>query len=122
MSYNCDTWKTKELVDLRIPVDSLFKHERADWHPTKKDADDGSVSFSIMDGSRIVGRIEGGLLWVSSIESCGEGSGTALHWIIEPALADSSGKLVAVRVWEGGDSIDCLIVSDGNVRSEAVEL
>jgi hypothetical protein len=122
MSYNCDTWKTKELVDLRIPVASLFKHSRTDWYPEREDNDDGSVCFRIMEGSQITGRIEGDWLLVSSIEAYGEGSGTALHWIIEPALADSKGKLVASRVWEGGDSIDCLIVEDGNVRSEAVEL
>jgi len=122
MSYNCDTWTTKELVDLRIPVASLFKHERKDWHPTRTNNDNGTVCVSVMEGSQIVGRIEGDWLLVASIKASGEGSGTALNWIIEPALAKSTGKLVAVRVWEGGDSIDRLIVEDGRVRSESVEL
>jgi hypothetical protein len=62
------------------------------------------------------------VLIVDSIIASGEGSGTALSWIIEPALADSTGKLVAVRVWEGGDSIDRLTVVDGVVTTEQIEL
>ena len=121
MSYNVDTWKTKELVDLVIPVASLFKHERKDWHPKRDNHDDGTVTFSVTE-CNITGTIDGDALRVASIEAYGEGSGTALHWIIEPALEDSRGKLVALRVWEGGDSIDRLTVVDGVVSSEPVEL
>jgi len=122
MSYNCDTWKTKELVDLRIPVASLFKHGRTDWHPERKNHDDGTVTFVVMDGSEIHGTIDGEVLIVDSITATGEGSGTALSWIIEPALADSTGKLVAVRVWECGDYIDRLSVVDGVVTADPIEL
>ncbi len=122
MSYNCDSWKTKELVDLRIPVASLFKYPRKNWHPTRTNNDDGSVCFSVMDGSKITGRIEGDWLLVSSIEAHGEGSGTALICIIEPALAESTGRLVAIRIWESGDSIDRLIVDNGKVLTESVNL
>jgi hypothetical protein len=126
MSYNVDTWKTKELVDLVIPVASLFKHERRDWHPRKERHDDGSVSFIVMEGCYIDGTIDivdhCEMLRVTHIQASGEGSGTALHWIIEPALADSRGKLVASRVWEGGDSIDRLTVIDGVVSSEPIEI
>lgn len=74
------------------------------------------------EGVAICGQMDGDMLLVSSIKAYGEGSGTALNWIIEPALQDSTGKLVAVRVWEGGDSIDRLIVDDGDVSSEPIEL
>jgi hypothetical protein len=125
MSYNVDTWKTKELVDLVIPVASLFKHARSDWHPRKERHDDGSFTFSIMEAYingtiEIVDHCE--FLRVTYIQASGEGSGTALHWIIEPALADSRGKLVASRVWEGGDSIDRLTVIDGVVSSDPIEI
>lgn len=122
MSYNVDTWKTKELVDLVIPIASLFKHNRKDWHPKRENHDDGTVTFSIMESCNIHGMWDDGYLRVSSIEMYGEGSGTALYWIIEPALADSRGKLVASRVWEGGDLIDRLTVIDGNVSSEQIEI
>lgn len=126
MSYNVDNWKTKELVDLVIPVLSLFQHERRDWHPRKERHDDGSFSFIVMEGCYINGTIDlvdhCEMLRVTHIQASGEGSGTALHWIIEPALADSRGKLVASRVWEGGDSIDRLTVIDGVVSSEPIEI
>lgn len=126
MSYNVDTWKTKELVDLVIPVASLFKHERSDWHPRKEHHDDGSITFSIMECCNVNGTIgivdHCEFLRVTYIQASGEGSGRALYWIIEPALADSRGKLVASRVWEGGDSIDRLTVIDGVVSSEPIEI
>ncbi len=122
MSYNVDTWKTKELVGLKIPVASLFQHERSDWHPSRENHEGGSVTFSIADGCHINGTVEGEMLLVTSIEAYGEGSGTALSWIIEPALLDSKGKLIASRVWEGGDYIDRLTVVDGKVTSESIEI
>lgn len=122
MSYDVDAWKTKELVDLVIPVASLFTSTRGDWHPNREDSGDGTTTFRVVDGSYVTGVIDGDLLRVSAIQARGEGSGTALRWIIEPALADSRGKLVATRVWEGGDSIDRLTVIDGVVTSEEIEL
>ena len=123
MSYNVDTWKTKELAGLKIPVASLFKSDRADWHPQNINHDDGSMTFAVFnDTAFIKGTVANGILTVSEIVAHGEGSGSACHYIIEPALADSTGKLVAVRVWECGDSIDRLTVEDGKVTSEAIEL
>jgi hypothetical protein len=121
MSYNTDTWKTKELVNLVIPISSLFKHERTDWHPGREDKPDRKAYFTIID-SEIVGITDGDFLHVTDISICGEGSGTAWNWIVEPALKESTGRLVAVRVWEGGDSIDRLTVIDGVVTSENVDL
>lgn len=122
MSYNVDTWKTKELVDLRIPVASLFSSDRKDWHPERRDHGDGTVTFTIADDCKITGTVNGDILAVSSINARGEGSGSAFRLVIEPALAASRGRLVAVRVWEGGDYIDRLTVIDGAVSSEPVEL
>ena len=126
MSYNVDNWRTKELVDLVIPVSSLFKHQRKDWHPKKERHKDGSFSFIVIGESYISGTIElvdnCEMLRVTHIQASGVGSGTALDWIIEPALADSRGKLVASRVWRGGDSIDRLTAIDGVVSSEPIEI
>lgn len=125
MSYNVDTWKTKELVDLRIPVASLYKSERKDWHPKQINhgAGLGRVLFQVFnDSSSIGGQIAGDVLHVTHIVAHGEGSGSALRLIIEPALADSTGKLVASRVWEGGDSIDVLTVVDGVLTVEEIDV
>lgn len=122
MSYNIDNWKTKELVDLQIPVASLFKNSRRDWHPQRTNNDDGSVEYRIMETNVIKGTINDDILFVSSIVCIGEGSGTAMNLILEPALSDSTGRLVASCVWEGGDSINRLTVDDGLVTWEEIEI
>jgi hypothetical protein len=122
MPYNCDHWKTKELVNLRIPVASLFKSDRQDWHPERlMRADETIVRFQLGDGY-IEGTVSDGVLLVTAISLTGEGSGFGWHEIVEPALQDSCGKLVAVRIWEGGDSIDRVTVIDGVVTYEQIEL
>jgi hypothetical protein len=122
MSYNCDTWKTKELRDLRLPISSLFKHGRQDWHPKRINNDDGTVEFRIMEGVFVRGTIDGNVLDVSAIACHGEGSGTAMNWILEPALNDSTGRMVASCVWEGGDSVNRIIVENGSVSWVDVEI
>ena len=120
MSYDITFWKTKELVDLRIPVASLYKHERTDWHPDREDRDDVTV-FRIGE-FKIAGAVQDDWLHVADIQGHGCCSGTAADWIFDTALADSTGRLVAARVWEGGDSIDRLTVIDGVVTKEPIEL
>lgn len=126
MSYDVDTWKTKNLVDLVIPVESLLRVERDDWRPRRERLEDGSVSFTITEDCWIRGTVEivdySELLRVTAIQMSGDGSGTALRMVIEPALKDSRGILVAARVWEGGDMIDRLTVVDGAVSTELIEI
>ena len=116
MSCNIIAWKVKELVDLKIPVASLFKHPRKDWHPDRINNDDGTVTYEIME-TTLTGQIHDDLFIVNSIIVCGEGSGTALNWIIIPALKDSTGKLIVKIVWEGGD-VEKFVVDDGSVHIE----
>lgn len=121
MSYNVDTWKTKQLNRLRIPLASFFKHARKDWHPEKEFDQAGHLTLICCE-SEIKGTIENDILTVDSIKCAGEGSGTFIDWILNPALADSTGELVATCVWEGGDTINRLTVTDGKVDWEDIEL
>ena len=121
MSYNCDTFKVKKLENLRIPVVSLYKHERQDYHPTREDLDDGKVLFHNLE-TTMIGKIEDDVFICEKIDCSGEGSGTVMAWILEPALKDSTGELVVSRVLEGGDSIDKLTVKDGVVSWEDIEI
>jgi len=124
MSYNITRWITKELVDLRIPVASLYKSEHKSWHPRRINHDDGTVTFEtpVGDGTEIIGTIEDDILAVNSFEAYGEGSGTAVERVLIPALEDSDGTLTAVLVWEGGDCIERLTVVHGNVTTMEIEL
>ena len=121
MSYNISTWKVKKLENLRIPLSSFFKHERHDWHPEKKNDEKGVLTLEMME-SHITGKVAHDTLEVIDIQICGEGSGTSMNWIVEPALEDSSGELIASCVWEGGDSINQIIVKDGKVEWKDIEI
>lgn len=121
MSYNIDTFKVKELDCFIIPVASLYKCERSDWHQDRINNDDGSVTFTNCE-TKIHGTIQGDFLFVDKIDCHGEGSGTVMNLILEPAFADSTGRLVASCVWEGGDSINQLVVDKGEVRWKDIDI
>lgn len=121
MSYNIDTFKVKELELFIVPVESLYKHKDEDWHLSRVNNDDGTVTFS--DGAtEIHGNIQDDFLFVSGIECSGEGSGSVMNRVIEPAFKDSTGRLVASCVWEGGDCVNRLIVDKGEVTWEDIEI
>lgn len=123
MSYNCDSWKTKVIEDLRIPMASFFKHKRTDWHPRPLVGDDGFTVIGVeLCESTITGKVVDGVLEVDKINIRGEGSGTALEWIFRPAFEDSTGKFSAVTVWERGDSTCSITVEDGVYKEEQIEL
>lgn len=120
MSYNIDTFKVKKLENLIIPFDSFFKC-REDWHPERTNNDDGSVTLDSME-SEIKGMLKDGLFEVTEIRCTGEGSGTTMNDIIEPALKDGKGTLIVSCVWEGGDCINKLTAIDGKVSWEDIEI
>lgn len=125
MSYNVTQWKTKKLDNLVIPLAAFYKHERKDWHPGGPvlcDIHTKEVKMGCGCGQEIKGVLTGEELLVTELEMSGEGSGTFLDWILEPALKESRGQLEAVLVWEGGDSITRLTVDDGVVTQSKVEL
>ncbi len=115
MSYNIDKFTVKRMVDLKIPVDAFYIHERKDWHPTDVRGLSGPVEISCGCEQIISGTIEDGILTVTELDLEGEGSGTFINWIFEPALKQSKGELNAVCIWERGDSINRLLVEDGTV-------
>ena len=51
-----------------------------------------------------------------------DGSGTTMNWILEPAFKDSTGRFVATCIWEGGDSVNRLIVDKGSVIWKEIDL
>lgn len=121
MAYNITKWKTKELVDLVIPLWTLVT--RKDFQPEVIPIERGvpMVSYQFCD-SRIEGEIVDDFMLVRNISVRGEGSGTLWNWILQSALAHSKGKLVAARVWEGGDAIDIVNVVDGKMWFDEVDL
>ena len=121
MAYNLDTFKVKKLENLQVPVASLLKHERQDWHP-KQTVDGDKTTFEVMEGSHMTGVVRDGVLHVEEFACRSEGSGVAMNWIFEPALKDSKGEFIASCVWEGGDTVNQLRVKDGAVEWVDIEI
>lgn len=124
MSYNIDTWKTKKLENLTVPLEAFYRHPREDWHPNPPIINNIETKEVLLEcgcGQEIRGALKDGMLTVTEFNMSGEGSGTFYNWILEPALKESKGVLEAVLVWEGGDSISRLKVKDGAVESEEIE-
>ena len=122
MSYNISFWITKKLEDLRIPLKVFFPEPDKMWWPEKEWTDDGTLILRFMDAAEICGDEIDGIVHVKEIEFYGDGSGTSMWEILEPALKESQGRMVASLVWEGGDTINRLIVNDGDVKWEDIEI
>lgn len=126
MSYNIDTWKTKKLDNLRIPLNAFYKHSRSDWHPQWENVtnDPARVEEVQLRGYEftISGKRQNGVLHIEEINISGEASGTFYNWILEPALRESKGQLEAVLIWAGGDAVTRLVVKDGQVTNTDIEL
>jgi hypothetical protein len=124
VSYNIDTFKVKRLEDLTIPVPSLYTHLRKDLHPTKmfSKKSDSWVRFQFMESCFIEGLVIDNAIHVKAIDWCGEGSGNDMTEILEPALENSAGVLVASCVWAGGDSVNQLRVENGKVEWVDIEI
>ena len=128
MSYNIDTWKTKKLDSLAIPLSAFYAHERKDFHPRtiiniqEGEGGDYSIILEASEGKGIHGLLVDGVVRVETIEIRGEFSGTMYREVLIPALEKSTGELEAVLIWEGGDSVTRLAVKDGHIIDTDIEL
>ncbi len=122
MSYNIDTWKTKDLHDFRIAMHAL-KEVKGYLHSPSLNIETGVLHFTgRAEGFELQGKQEGDWLLVSHLESYGESSDTMQEYLKERILPHTTGRLCAVLVWEGGDTIERLTVQDGTITEEEIEL
>jgi hypothetical protein len=115
MSYNITTWKTKTLQDFTIPLAAVhaLPDVRVELLPN------GEVKATgLAEGFELGGTWDSiSLLRVTSLKLLGDGSGFVWEYLLT-ALKQSKGSLVAVQIWEGGDTITRLTVVDGDVKEE----
>lgn len=127
MSYNIDTWKTKEIENFSIPLNTLYP-PKVQYLPKRPEflEDEISVRVQIMgphEGKGIQGTLVGAILEtlnITSIDISGTGSGTFMGEVFNEALKKSTGKLKALLVWEGGDTVEMLTVENGKVITEKI--
>jgi len=119
MSYNVDNFKVKKIENLVIPVKAFYafpKQGRYDMFGQPKILDI-MTNEVVIEGdcecSEIKGILKDGNIHVSSISCYGEGSGHFYEEGLKPLLKASTGVLKATVVWEDGDSVNKLTVTDG---------
>jgi hypothetical protein len=106
------------MVDFTIPLNIVqqLPYAKVKLLPENK------ISVSgVSEGFELKGTLLDGNIAIEKIHHSSEGSGHTWDDFLE-ALKHSKGSLVATQVWEGGDSITKLIVKDGVVEQEQVEL
>lgn len=125
MSYDIDTWKTKKLDNLIIPLKAFYESKRTDWHPSQPeiiDAEIMEVELECGCEQHIEGILKDELLTVTKFNMYGEGSGSFKRYVLDNALKQSTGELEAILIWEGGDSITRLKVKDGVISEDEIDL
>jgi len=134
MSYNITKWKTLHIdnlminqVDLKYSTDKQNNGWSTHIHYVNPEdryrnciIDDIGILVHINIGSEGSDEIIGelfldGTIKVKDIKLYGEGSGTAYEEILKPALKKSTGYLSARLIWEGGDTIENIVVQDGDI-------
>jgi hypothetical protein len=119
MPYNISNWKTKRLENFCIDWDALFAFPDLDILGAGPNGGIRIGGFS--EGFCLEGKQDDSRLIVSKIESWGEYSGTSFEALLK-LLEYSSGTMEAVLVWEGGDSIQRLVVIDSEWELSEIEL
>jgi len=123
VSYNITRWRTKTVDRLRIPVEALYANPDRSWQPKARvRLADGSHRIELTESGFIDAIIVDDVAEVRSIVLQGEASGHMWHETLKPALERSTGRLEAVRIWEGGDYVDRLTVVDGTVTETETDL
>ena len=125
MAYNISLWKTKRLENFSIPLEAFYTSDRQDWHPSRPEITSPDACEIVLEcgcEQTIRGILQSGQLTINQFEMAGEGSGVFYNAILLPALQRSHGRLEAVLIWEGGDSIIRLTVEDGLLFEEDIEL
>lgn len=122
MSYNISQWMTKELKDFRVKIEALGMVRDYLDEPTIDLKTDMLLFTGRSEGFELAGKRADGYLAVGKIENWGEASGTMQGFLSEKVFPHSTGTLIAVCVWERGDTITRLTVKDGAVTEEQVKL
>ena len=118
MSYNITSWKTKELSNLLIPLEVVKNLPYTDVEIDGIDikADGLSECFEIVGKTA-----ENNMIEITKIGTSGDSSGSTWQDFVK-MLKESLGVLVAIQIWEGGDSLTKLTVNNGEVIEEPFEL
>lgn len=126
MSYNIDNFEVKKIENLVIPVKAFYafpKQGRYDMFGQPKILDIVTNEVVIegdCEVSEVTGILKDGNIYVSDISCYGESSGHFYEEGLKPLLEASTGVLKATVVWEDGDSVIKLTVTDGVFKEKDI--
>ena len=122
MSYNIDTWKTKKLKGLKIPLKALSEVPDMEIKLGYSELGVRLEAYGPTECFSLEGIVKDELVEITKIENYGEGSGNFYYDSLLDLLEKTKGELEVVMVWEGGDSISRLKVKDGVIEEAQIEL
>jgi len=125
MPHNITHFKVKELIDFRLNIESIeaefFKEDESGIFD-EGDLQVTSDSIRFIGENEIEGQLQENLFTVSSFDWYGEWSGTIWRDVLIPSFVASVGTIKAVLIWEGGEEIEQITVTDGVVKTEEIIL
>lgn len=122
MSYNIDTWNTKELANFKIPIEAIHAKGLDVLLLPSGDSDDQKISISGgAEDMGIEGILNNNIISVAVIHCSGEGSGRFWEHF-QDILKHSTGKLISTQVWEGEGTIGRLTAIEGEVCESYIEI
>lgn len=126
MSFNISDFKVKKLSDFSFSLNDI-KTKYVEVFGDDDDLDiseaNGVTTVCFLGGPEIIGVAdEQGTFAVSELSIHGDWSGTVFRDILKPVFTSSKGQMEAVLIWEGGEQIQRVTVSNGNFTETEIDL
>jgi hypothetical protein len=122
MSHNISIWRTKKLVDLEVPLSAIHSaYNEENWLRVQLLPEDKVAIHCRVEAFEMEGKLIDGTVLVSNLHCMGTGSGWFLDEL-KALLSQSSGELIASLVWECGNYLSRLVVVNGDVSEEPIEI
>ena len=130
MSYNLSSVKerrnslTIKKVRLLALIDMV---ERDDWRPGllfRTNPETGVETWELENlgcEQEMCGLRFGDRLLITEMHLTGEGSGSLYNYFLESLFKQTEGEYSALWVWEGGDTVESVTITDGKISAEEVD-
>ena len=122
MSYNIDAMKVKTciLTINQTDLESVIQEYHEPREYNKPDSNGGPWLLVVGEGA-IEGTAKNGVMTITSIECFGEGSGGDWLDVVVPILSKTTGTFEAILIWERGDTIERVKVTNGKMTKKEVK-
>jgi hypothetical protein len=126
MGYNIDNWKTIVLEDLKLDYDkTLATLKRLNCFDVITHHENDGINIGLGERDGIQGHLiddDNKKTWlvVDTVDISGTASNRDFH-VFQNLVRYSSGKYVALLIWEGGDSLSCFYTNGGTCNETSLD-